>query len=188
MIAGGVAKAILCCMQCCMWCIEKCAKFLNKHAYIQTAIFSYSFCKAARKAFFLILRNILLIGAVAMVSEFVLLLLLILIPCSTTFLAYCVFSSMKELNSVIGCTIFTFFLSYFTAKKFTETFGMVIATILQCYVADQELFEPENRFAGGSLKSAVSNGNSAAKKGGKAATKVAPAPTKGEEVEGDEKK
>jgi choline transporter-like protein 2/4/5 len=181
-VAATIASAILCCLQCCMWCIEKCAKFLNKHAYIQTAIFSYSFCKAARKAFFLILRNILLIGAVALVSEFVLTLLLILIPVSTTFLAYVFFSTMDELNSVVGITIFTFFLSYFTAKKFVETFGMVISTILQCYVADQELFEPEQRFAGGSLKSAISNGNSAAKKGGKGAVKVAPAPAASDET------
>jgi len=177
--AAALAKIILCCLQCCMWCIEKCAKFLNKHAYIQTAIFSYSFCTAARKAFFLILRNILLIGAVAIVSEFVLTLLIVLIPMCTTFLAYCFFMSMTELNSVFGPTMFTFFISYFTAKKFTETFGMVITTILSCYVADVEMFEPEQRFAGGSLKSAVSSGNEAARKKPKVG-KVAPEPAKAE--------
>mmetsp|Transcript_11575 Transcript_11575/g.19636 ORF Transcript_11575/g.19636 Transcript_11575/m.19636 type:complete len:250 (+) Transcript_11575:1-750(+) len=169
-----LAKAITCCIFCCLECMEKCAKFLNKNAYIQTAIFSYPFCTAARKAFFLILRNILLIGAVAIVSEFVLTLLLCLIPIGTTFLAYIVLSLMDDLTSVIGPTLFTFIVSYFTAKKFVETFGMVISTILQCYVADTELFEPEERFAGGSLKSAVSNGNSAARKGG-SSNKVAPA-------------
>jgi hypothetical protein len=49
-------------------------KFLNKNAYIQTAIFGYSFCKASRKAFFLLLRNILRVAAVNMVADFVLLL------------------------------------------------------------------------------------------------------------------
>jgi choline transporter-like protein 2/4/5 len=62
-------KAFLCALQCYMWCVEKCMKFLNKNAYIQTAIFGYSFCKAARKAFFLILRNVLRISAVAIVSR-----------------------------------------------------------------------------------------------------------------------
>ena len=65
---------IMCCLQCCMWCLEKCMRFLNKNAYIQTAIYGYSFCKAARKAFFLVLRNILRVAAVNMVAEFVLLL------------------------------------------------------------------------------------------------------------------
>jgi len=54
-----------------MWCMEKCMKFLNKNAYIQTAIFGSNFCSSAKKAFFLILRNIARIGAVTLVSEFV---------------------------------------------------------------------------------------------------------------------
>jgi hypothetical protein len=63
---------MLCMLQCCMWCLEKCMKFLNKNAYIQTAIHGYSFCKAARSAFFLIARNILRIIAVSFVGDFVL--------------------------------------------------------------------------------------------------------------------
>lgn len=49
-------------------------KFLNKNAYIQTAIFGYSFCAAAKKAFFLIARNIMRVAAVGVVSEIVLIL------------------------------------------------------------------------------------------------------------------
>jgi len=156
--AVALAKIILCCLQCCMWCVEKCAKFLNKMAYIQIALFSYSFCKAARCAFFLILRNILLIAAVAIVSEFTCALVLILIPMMTTFLAYNFFATMTELNSIFGVTFFTMCISYFTALKFTETLGMIISTILQCYIADTELFPPDQRYAEGSLKSAVSSG------------------------------
>ena len=53
---SSVAKAVLCCFQCCFWCLEKCMRFLNKNAYIQTAIFGTAFCTSAREAFFLILR------------------------------------------------------------------------------------------------------------------------------------
>ena len=182
MAPGGsknvVASAVLDCVTWCLVAVEKCVKFLNKHAYIQIAIFSYSFCKAARCAFFLILRNLLLIGAVSIVSEFVLLLLLILIPVSTTFLAYCFLvndSFDTKIASPIAPVLFILICSYFTAKKFTETFGMVISTILQCYVADTEMFPPEKRFAQGSLKSAVKNSNDKARKDASGA-KVAPAP------------
>lgn len=65
---------LLCVVQCCMWCFEKFMRFMNKRAYIQTAIYGYSFCKAARCAFFLILRNILRVMAVGIVADFVLLL------------------------------------------------------------------------------------------------------------------
>mmetsp|Transcript_14870 Transcript_14870/g.25406 ORF Transcript_14870/g.25406 Transcript_14870/m.25406 type:complete len:555 (+) Transcript_14870:337-2001(+) len=53
---SSIAKAILCCCQCCFYCLEKCMRFINKNAYIQTAIFGSSFCTSAKEAFFLILR------------------------------------------------------------------------------------------------------------------------------------
>ena len=63
-------------------------KFINKNAYIQTAIFGYHFCKAAKCAFFLILRNIARIMALSIVSGFVLLLGKLVITAGATFLCY----------------------------------------------------------------------------------------------------
>lgn len=51
-----VAEYALCCVQCCLGCLERCIRFINKHAYIITAIYSYPFCKSTRKAFWLLLR------------------------------------------------------------------------------------------------------------------------------------
>merc|ERR1711883_1587 len=56
--------------------------------YIQTAIFGYHFCKAAKCAFFLILRNIARIMALSIVSGFVLLLGKLVITAGATFLCY----------------------------------------------------------------------------------------------------
>ena len=67
-----IMEYLLCCLQCCMICLEKIMKFLNKNAYIQTAIYSYSFCKSCRCAFFLLLRNVLRVAAVNTISSFVL--------------------------------------------------------------------------------------------------------------------
>jgi solute carrier family 44 (choline transporter-like protein), member 2/4/5 len=69
-----VVEYLMCVLQCCMWCLEKCAKFLNKNAYIQTSIYGFSFCKSSRRAFFLILRNIIRIAVVNAVADFVLIL------------------------------------------------------------------------------------------------------------------
>ena len=64
---GGYAekctKAVLCCISCCLWCVEKCLKFINRNAYIQTGIFGHSFCRASKEAFHLILRSLARIGA-----------------------------------------------------------------------------------------------------------------------------
>jgi choline transporter-like protein 2/4/5 len=39
LIPNLLFKFILCCLGCLLWCFEKCMKFLNKHAYIQCALF-----------------------------------------------------------------------------------------------------------------------------------------------------
>ena len=51
-----VLEYIMMCLQCFMWCLEKIMKFINKHAYIITAIYGHGFCRSAGKAFWLLLR------------------------------------------------------------------------------------------------------------------------------------
>jgi len=83
-----IMEYVMCVCQCCMWCLEKCMKFLNKNAYIITAIYGYSFLKSARVAFFTLLRNILRVSAISLVSEFVLMLGKVFVPMSTVFILY----------------------------------------------------------------------------------------------------
>jgi hypothetical protein len=170
-----VLKAVLCCIQCCMWCVEKCMKFLNKNAYIQTAIKGYSFCKAAKCAFFLIARNILRIAAVSMVASFVLLVGKVLIPVATTFIAYMALMNLDtELYGLWGPLMLTFLLAWFTTEMFNSVFDMAIWTVLQCYVADEEMIDnPADRFASGSLRSCVvATGEAHARQGGCCQTKA----------------
>jgi hypothetical protein len=206
----------------------------------QTAIFGYSFCTAAKKAFFLILRNILRIAAVSMVGDFVLLLgkvgllshpisfhrpmspclslvfLLaqLLIPAATTFAAYIVIQLTvgDDISGILAPLIVTAILSYFTANMFNEVsapaaprpsllsprlpsvydslfllflffrfqvYGMAISTILQCFLADEELFPDKNdRYADGSLADTIDKINVQAKssvRGLPAACQPAPA-------------
>lgn len=147
--------------------MEKCIKFLNKNAYIQCAIHGYSFCKAARTAFFLILRNCLRVVAVNMVADFVLMLSKVMIPAFTTLLCYLsiVYQSnlSSEINGIISPMVLTFILSYFVACMFVELFGMCIETILLCYIADEEMFEPAKRFADGDLHESIQDTAAAAK-------------------------
>jgi choline transporter-like protein 2/4/5 len=89
-----LAQYVLCVLQCCMWCLEKFMKFLNKNAYIQTAIYGQSFCPAAKRAFFLLLRNVLRVAAVTMVSTFILLLgkvIIIFLLCIITIIHFFLF-------------------------------------------------------------------------------------------------
>jgi hypothetical protein len=149
---------VLCMIQCMLWCLEKFMKFISKNAYIMTAIYGYSFCKSTRKAFFVLLRNILRVSAVSIVSSLLLLIGKLFIPIATTFLCYLALGysyPSKELTGIIGPLVFTFFLSYWIASMFLEIYGMGIETILLCFIADEEMFPIENRFAEGELMSTI---------------------------------
>ena len=145
-----IANAILCCIQCCLWCIEKCMKFINKHAYIITAVRGKSFCAAACDAFFLICRNIRLIGAITVVQEFSVLLGKVFILMVTGFLSYvymeqelgdCTNPDKPCVNSLIGPTLFVMILAYFIADMFCSIYSMAIDCIMHCYLVDHEVNE-----------------------------------------------
>jgi len=121
-----IAQAILCCCQCCFCCLERCMKFLNKNAYIQTAIFSTPFCKSARKAFFLIVRNAARIAALTYVSAAVLIVGKLFISAVTTVIAYYVLLEklVQDLNSVGAPLAIIFLISYWLSDMFMDVFDM----------------------------------------------------------------
>lgn len=156
-----IAEYIICVLRCCMWCVENCMKFLNKNAYIQIAIYGYSFCTAARTAFFLILRNVARIFAVSRVSAIVTLLGKFFIPVVTTFLAYCALvygNDSSEMNGIVLPLICVYVLAFMIAVMFNEIYAMGIQTIILCFIADEEMFEnPVDRFVPGTLKNTLTS-------------------------------
>ena len=52
-----VMQWCLACLQCCLGCIHAIVKMLNKNAFIEIAIYGYSFCEACKAAFNIIERN-----------------------------------------------------------------------------------------------------------------------------------
>merc|ERR1719473_1950274 len=69
-----ILKTIFCIFQCCLWCLQKCLKFINKNAYIITAVQGKGFISAAVDAFKLLSANIVRVGTISYMSTFVLLL------------------------------------------------------------------------------------------------------------------
>ncbi|CAM9678464.1 unnamed protein product [Chrysoparadoxa australica] len=115
---------------------------------------STSFCTSAKNAFLLIARNIVRVGAVSMVSEFIIIIMKLVICLATM---GCTYLAMKqkiedELYSLVGPTIFVGILAYFVASAFANLFNMSTLTILQCFIADEEMFAPSQRFADNELK------------------------------------
>ena len=161
-----VLEMVVACIGCCMWCVEKCMKFLNKNAYIQTAIYGTGFCTSAKNAFWMIARNIMRVMAVNMVGDFILGIGRLFIPTVTTLVAYLAIAYQTgSSNGLVLPLAFTWLLAYFIGCMYSEIFGMSIETILNCYVADEEMFPPELRFAEGSLKATMADTAKAAADG-----------------------
>ncbi len=145
-----VLEYAMCILQCVMWCFEKIMKFINKNAYIVTAIYGTPFCTSTRKAFFLLLRNILRVAAVNMVASFVMFLGRLFVPLATTFVCYLAIAygvPSDEISGLVAPLVFCFLLSFWVTSMFIEIFGMGIESILICYIADEEMFPVGERFA-----------------------------------------
>ncbi|KFO23246.1 Choline transporter-like protein 5 [Fukomys damarensis] len=89
---NNISKFLKCCLGCCFWCLEKMVKFLNKNAYIMIAIYGKNFCRSARDAFNLLMRNILKVAVTDEVTNFVLLLGKILVSGFIGILAFLLFT------------------------------------------------------------------------------------------------
>merc|ERR1712127_367881 len=57
-----------------------------------------------------------------------------------------------ELYGLISPTVLTAILAYMVACVFMDVFDMTVTTILQCFLADEEMFVGDKRFAGNELK------------------------------------
>ncbi|KAL7467429.1 hypothetical protein ACHAXS_007672 [Conticribra weissflogii] len=153
-------------LKCLLWCLEKCIKFVNKQAYIQTAIFGYPFCQPCRMGFFLIMRNSLRISAVSVVSQFILFISKVFITVASTVAGYFYLERNFEdkLNFLMVPTSLIAVTAYAASEMFNEVFGMSISTILQCFVADEEMFEGDERFAPSSLSGTIDSTHKGMKK------------------------
>jgi Plasma-membrane choline transporter len=158
-----IAGAILCCCQCCFCCLECCIKFINKNAYIQTAIFSTAFCKSCRQSFYLIFRNAARIAAITYVSSAVLIVGKLFISAVTTTMSYyfIVENISDDLNSVGGPVCVVFLISYWVSDFFMDVFDMAITTVLHCLIADEEMFDEDTGYAEHDLKRWVDKHGSA---------------------------
>ena len=167
-------------------------KFINKNAYIQTAIYGTNFCTSAKNAFFLIARNLMRIAAVGVVSEVVVFIGKYFIIMVTTAFAYVCMDRVigDELNSLVGPCIFVAFFAYCIAILFMSVFAMGISTLLQCFIADEEMHpSPADRFASNELISFIDSSAAKAKKDAEKAGAAAPAeaaPAEAAPVEGVE--
>lgn len=142
------------CVQCCMWCFEKCLKFLSRNAYILIAMKGNSFCSAAYQSFWLIFKNLFQIGAVNLISNFLLLLARITITAGSAVLMFLFIDSnddfssggKDELNFPITPVIAVAVMAWFVASMFMGVYDLAVDTILLCFCEDKKVNEASGKY------------------------------------------
>lgn len=155
------------CMTCCLWCLEKCLKFINKNAYIETMLYGLPFCSAACTAFKTILANIVKVAMLSFVGFLVIFVIKIMVAATTAFIA---FEWIKDHPDVplLGLVVFIIaMIAWFIADAFASVVEMTADTLLICYCEDVDsngkgqLIGPAKLVGRlGSVSSAVKNGKS----------------------------
>ncbi|CAE8680096.1 unnamed protein product [Polarella glacialis] len=142
-----VLVMILKALQCIIWCFEKCVQFLNKNAYIQIALMGTNFCTSAKKAFFLILRNALRFGTVAMLGQMIHAIGFLFITSATVGIGYLILSAMHpDISPGIPLVVYCF-MSYVVSMLFMNVFGLAVDTTLQLACRDGQLAGEQSRGA-----------------------------------------
>jgi len=134
-----IVVLILKVLQCLIWCFEKCIKFLNKNAYIQIALKGTNFCTSAKKAFFLILRNALRFGTVAILGSMIHVIGIMFITAGTAVLGYFTLSGLHPAMAPAVPMIIYIILGYVVGRLFTSIFELAVDTTLQCFLCCEEM-------------------------------------------------
>uniref|UniRef100_UPI00358ECE7D choline transporter-like protein 5 isoform X3 n=1 Tax=Myxine glutinosa TaxID=7769 RepID=UPI00358ECE7D len=140
-----VAKFIMCCLKCCFWCLEKFVKFLNRNAYIMVAIYGTNFCRSAKNAFCLLMRNVVRVVVIDLVTDFLLMLGKLLVVGSVGILAFFFFTGKISIGqhtpslNYYWVPILTVVIgSYMIAHGFFSVYNMCIDTLFLCFLEDLE--------------------------------------------------
>ena len=151
---SSIAKYLVCCLRCCFWCLERFIKFLNRYAFIITAISSNNFCTAAKEAFRLIGANVVRVVVIDQITTFILFLSNVAITSLVGIFAYFLFTKQipyeplvnatPDLNyyfvPMAACVIGVFIIT----KLFFDVFSMGVDTLLICVLIDMEANDGSN--------------------------------------------
>jgi len=132
----AVLKCVLWCLQGCMYCFERFMKFININAYIETAIYGYNFCRAAMKAFQLLMANALRVAAINSIGTFVLFLGKMVVVIATGVISYYILKDNREVQYFWPQIVVSVLFSYLIAHTFIGVYEMAIDTIFLCFCED----------------------------------------------------
>jgi len=133
---GKVTEAIYQCLQCCLACFERFIEYLNKNAYIMIAIYGYSFCVSAKRAFAIIITNPLKAATIQCISSYCMLLGKISISSLATGGVFIFLKNTTVTSLWIVPVLVTAVGSFCVASLFMNVYDMAISSMLLCFLED----------------------------------------------------
>lgn len=130
------AKWILCCAQCCLACFEKFIKFMNKNAYIMTAMTGENFLEGAMHALSLLVANALSVGAVTIIGEWVMFFGKGIIVTISVLSGWGILNAMNSDSNLLIILVVIGILTYIIASIFINILAACIDAILLSYCYD----------------------------------------------------
>lgn len=133
-----VTKAILCCCKCLFYCLENFLRFLNKNAYIMTAIHGTAFCTSARNAFELLLRNVLRVFALNKVTGFLFFLSKLLVSLGMgasmyTYLSWQMQTTNLQVKYLEVPSVIIAIITFMISSIFFGVYSMAVDTLFLCF-------------------------------------------------------
>ncbi|CAF3458018.1 unnamed protein product [Rotaria socialis] len=149
---GSIARCVFCCCRCCLFCLEKFLKFLNRNAYIITAIYGTGFFTSARRAFHLIISNPLRLLVIDKVCDFLIFLGKLCVTGAIGILAFFFFTHriahaekyVPELRYYFVPLFLIIVGTYIIATCFFSVYSMAVDTLFICAIQDIQLHESDN--------------------------------------------
>ncbi|KAI9143407.1 plasma-membrane choline transporter-domain-containing protein [Paraphysoderma sedebokerense] len=136
-----IVQFIFTCLQCCFACVDRFLRFINRNAYIQIAVYGYSYCKGARTAFELLARNAFRLVAVDFVAAFIMFLGKICVTAGVGLGSYVLLKYLTpNLNlQFIAAPVLVIILgSWLIVGGFFNVYRMAIDTIFLSFCEDVE--------------------------------------------------
>ncbi|CAF3313153.1 unnamed protein product [Rotaria socialis] len=144
---GRCSRCVFCCCRCCLFCLEKFLKFLNRNAYILTAIYGKGFFTSARHAFAIIISNPIRLLVIDKVCDFLIFLGKICITGGIGVLVFFFFTHriaqaenyVPELHYYFIPLLLIIIGTYIIATCFFSVYAMAVDTIMICALEDINL-------------------------------------------------
>ncbi|XP_071119389.1 choline transporter-like protein 1 [Haliotis cracherodii] len=135
---GQVVEFLLKMLQCCLYCFENFIKYLNRNAYIMTASHGYNFITGARRAFLLLLANILRVAAINSIGSFVLFLAKMGCVAVTVVIGNEFFKTRDDINYVWAPLTAVGAVAFAITHCFMLVYEITMDTIFLCFCEDCE--------------------------------------------------